>query len=128
LKSVNQLKAYARAWWGYRVHVGVIGVFRLVLDGMCLGLSGVEEVVSRLSSFRVPGFNFRFVDRECEARAVLDVSGGVVMGGWITVVYGPKGCGKTELFRALYNTSREAGGVDFIIVRSGGRLGGLTSS
>jgi energy-coupling factor transporter ATP-binding protein EcfA2 len=85
---------------------------------MCLGLSGVEEVVSRLSSFRVPGFNFRFVDREREARAVLDVSGGVVMGGWITVVYGPKGCGKTELFRALYNASREAGGVDFIIVRS----------
>ncbi|MFZ8795293.1 MAG: ATP-binding protein, partial [Acidilobaceae archaeon] len=103
---------------GYRVHVGVIGVFRLVLDGMCLGLSGVEEVVSRLSSFRVPGFNFRFVDRECEARAVLDVSGGVVMGGWITVVYGPKGCGKTEFFRALYNASREAGGGDFIIVRS----------
>jgi ABC-type transporter Mla maintaining outer membrane lipid asymmetry ATPase subunit MlaF len=91
-------------------------------------LSAVEEVVSRLSSFRVPGFNFRFVDREREARAVLDVSGGVVMGGWITVVYGPKGCGKTEFFRALYNASREAGGVDFIIVRSGGRLGGLTSS
>jgi energy-coupling factor transporter ATP-binding protein EcfA2 len=85
---------------------------------MCLGLSGVEEVVSRLSSFRVPGFNFRFVDREREARAVLDVSAGVVMGGWITVVYGPKGCGKTELFRALYNASREAGGVDFVIVRS----------
>jgi energy-coupling factor transporter ATP-binding protein EcfA2 len=85
---------------------------------MCLGLSAVEEVVSRLSSFRVPGFNFRFVDREREARAVLDVSGGVVMGGWITVIYGPKGCGKTELFRALYNASQEAGGVDFIIVRS----------
>jgi energy-coupling factor transporter ATP-binding protein EcfA2 len=81
-------------------------------------LSAVEEVVSRLSSFRVPGFNFRFVEREREARAVLDVSGGVVMGGWITVVYGPKGCGKTELFRALYNASREAGGVDFVIVRS----------
>jgi hypothetical protein len=128
LESVNRLEARARAWRGYQVHVGVIGVFRLVLDGMCLGLSGVEEVVSRLSSFRVPGFNFRFVDREREARAVLDVSGGVVMGGWITVVYGPKGCGKTELFRALYNASREAGGVDFIIVRSGGRLGGLTSS
>ena len=118
MKSVNRLEVRARVWRGYRVHVGVIGVFRLVLDGMCLGLSGVEEVVSRLSSFRVPGFNFRFVDREREARAVLDVSGGVVMGGWITVVYGPKGCGKTELFRALYNASREAGGVDFVIVRS----------
>jgi hypothetical protein len=45
------------------------------------GLSAVEEVVSRLSSFRVPGFNFRFVDREREARAVLDVSADVVMGG-----------------------------------------------
>jgi energy-coupling factor transporter ATP-binding protein EcfA2 len=118
LESVNWLEVRARAWRGYRVHVGVIGVFRLVLDGMCLGLSGVEEVVSRLSSFRVPGFNFRFVDREREARAILDVSGGVVMGGWITVIYGPKGCGKTELFRALYNVSREAGGVDFVIVRS----------
>jgi ABC-type transporter Mla maintaining outer membrane lipid asymmetry ATPase subunit MlaF len=85
---------------------------------MCLGLPGVEEVVSRLSSSRVPGFNFRFVDMEREARAILDVSGGVVMGGWITVVYGPKGCGKTELFRALYNASRGAGGVDFVIVRS----------
>jgi energy-coupling factor transporter ATP-binding protein EcfA2 len=118
LESVNRLEARARAWWVYQVHVGVIGVFRLMLDGMCLGLSDVEEVVSRLSSFRVPGFNFRFVDREREARAILDVSGGVVMGGWITVVYGPKGCGKTELFRALYNASRGAGGVDFVIVRS----------
>jgi energy-coupling factor transporter ATP-binding protein EcfA2 len=112
---------------------------------------GIEEIVSRLSSFRVPGFDFRFVGREREAiallssfrvprklsfkkapnievpgfvgrereaRAFLDKGEKAVLNGMITVLYGPKGCGKTELFRTLYNVSREAGGVDFIIVRS----------
>jgi hypothetical protein len=79
-----------------------------------------ERVVSRLSSYRVSieGVgSVRFVDRWGEVRAVLDPGFKVVLGGMVTVLYGPKGCGKTSLFRALHDVVRDVGGdVDVLIV------------
>ena len=43
-----------------------------------------------------------------------------VLNGMITVLYGPKGCGKTSLFKALYEvvTSMQDADVDVVIVGS----------
>jgi hypothetical protein len=59
---------------------------------------------------------FNFVDRELEVRRLLDPGEGVIVGGWVTVLYGPKGCGKTELFRALSSTVASLSDVDIDIV------------
>ena len=79
-----------------------------------------ERVVSRLNSYRVSieGVgSVRFVDRWGEVRAILDPGFKVVLGGMVTVLYGPKGCGKTSLFRALHDAVRGVGGdVDVLIV------------
>jgi ABC-type cobalamin/Fe3+-siderophores transport system ATPase subunit len=50
----------------------------------------------------------------------LDESEKAVLNGMITVLYGPKGCGKTSLFKALHEivTSMEDTDVDVIIVGS----------
>ncbi len=81
-----------------------------------------ERVASRLSSYRVSieGVgSVRFVDRWGEVRAILDPGFKVVLGGMITVLYGPKGCGKTSLFRALHDVVKGVGGdVDVLIVSS----------
>jgi energy-coupling factor transporter ATP-binding protein EcfA2 len=44
----------------------------------------------------------RFVDRELEVEKIIDERERAVLGGMVNVLYGPKGCGKTTLFRALH--------------------------
>ena len=63
--------------------------------------------------------SLRFVDRVREAKAILDESEKAVLNGMITVLYGPKGCGKTSLFKALHEivTSMDID-VDVVIVGS----------
>jgi len=83
----------------------------------------LERIVSRLEGHPLPlpiHAPLRFVDRVREARAVLDESEKVVLNGMITVLYGPKGCGKTSLFKVLYEvvTSMEDADVDVVIVGS----------
>jgi len=83
-----------------------------------------ERVVSRLNSYRVSieGVgSVRFVDRWGEVRAILDPGFKVVLGGMVTVLYGPKGCGKTSLFRALHDVVRGVGGDVDVLIVSGGR-------
>ena len=83
----------------------------------------IERVTLSLTRYTMTELNIgplRFVDRVREARAVLDESEKVVLNGMITVLYGPKGCGKTSLFKALYEvvTSMEDADVDIVIVSS----------
>jgi energy-coupling factor transporter ATP-binding protein EcfA2 len=83
----------------------------------------LERIVSRLEGHPLPlpvHAPLRFVDRVREARAVLDEGEKVVLNGMITVLYGPKGCGKTSLFKVLYEvvTSMEDADVDVVIVGS----------
>jgi len=52
---------------------------------------------------RRKGFSWRFVDREAEAREILGL-GRAIRDREITILYGPKGCGKTTLLLALANT------------------------
>ncbi len=83
----------------------------------------LERIVPRLEGHPLPLPSYgslRFVDRMREAKAILDESEKVVLNGMITVLYGPKGCGKTSLFKVLYEvvTSMEDADVDVVIVSS----------
>ena len=83
----------------------------------------LERIVSRLEGHPLPlpvHAPLRFVDRVREAKAILDEGEKVVLNGMITVLYGPKGCGKTSLFKVLYEvvTSMEDTDVDMVIVSS----------
>jgi len=61
----------------------------------------IKEIISRMHSSKTKlGF---FVDREAEAREILGL-GRAIRDGEITILYGPKGCGKTTLLLALANT------------------------
>ncbi|MFZ8788749.1 MAG: ATP-binding protein, partial [Acidilobaceae archaeon] len=82
----------------------------------------LERIVTRLEGHPLPlpvHAPLRFVDRVREAKAILDESEKAVLNGMITVLYGPKGCGKTSLFKALYEvvTSMD-NDVDVVIVGS----------
>jgi ABC-type glutathione transport system ATPase component len=96
------------------------------------GSGFIERVISRLNSYRVSieGVgSVRFVDRWGEVRAVLDPGFKVVLGGMVTVLYGPKGCGKTSLFRALHDVVKGGGEMlmsSLLVVE--GRLGRLRGS
>ncbi len=62
----------------------------------------INKIISKMHSYEIRhrGFSWRFVDREKEVEDI--VSGeGIVGEGMITVLYGPKGCGKSTLFGAL---------------------------
>jgi predicted AAA+ superfamily ATPase len=81
----------------------------------------VAEVTGRLKSYRIQDDNlwYSFVDRELEVTRILDPRVGVVAGGLITVLYGPKGCGKTSLFKALrYALEGVESDIDIVIVSS----------
>ena len=79
------------------------------------------EVTGKLKSYRIQEDNlwYSFVDRELEVTRILDPRVGVVAGGLITVLYGPKGCGKTSLFKALrYALESVESDIDIVIVSS----------
>ena len=83
----------------------------------------LERIVPRLEGHPLPLPShgpLRFVDRVREAKAILDEGEKAVLNGMITVLYGPKGCGKTSLFKVLYEvvTSMEDADVDVVIVGS----------
>ena len=81
----------------------------------------VAEVTGRLKSYRIQEDSlwYSFVDRELEVTRILDPRVGVVAGGLITVLYGPKGCGKTSLFKVLrYALEGIESDVDIVIVSS----------
>jgi len=82
----------------------------------------IERVTLSLTRYTMTEPNIgslRFVDRVREAKAILDESEKAVLNGMITVLYGPKGCGKTSLFKALHEivTSMD-NDVDVVIVGS----------
>jgi len=60
----------------------------------------VSEVASALHGYETD-MGVRFVDRVAEVEWLLDKLI-TKWAGYITVLYGPKGCGKTTLFRALH--------------------------
>jgi len=62
----------------------------------------VDEIISRMHSYETD--LGRFVDREGEAREILGAGRGVIRDGNITILYGPKGCGKTTLFVTLISS------------------------
>jgi energy-coupling factor transporter ATP-binding protein EcfA2 len=83
----------------------------------------IERVTLSLTRYTMTEPNIgslRFVDRVREAKAILDESEKAVLNGMITVLYGPKGCGKTSLFKALHDivTSMEDADVDVVLVGS----------
>jgi energy-coupling factor transporter ATP-binding protein EcfA2 len=83
----------------------------------------IERVTLSLARYTITEPNIgplRFVDRVREARAVLDEGEKAVLNGMITVLYGPKGCGKTSLFKALHDivTSMQDADIDVVIVSS----------
>jgi energy-coupling factor transporter ATP-binding protein EcfA2 len=83
----------------------------------------IERVTLSLTRYTMTEPNIgplRFVDRVREAKAILDESEKAVLNGMITVLYGPKGCGKTSLFKALHEivTSMQDTDVDVVIVGS----------
>jgi energy-coupling factor transporter ATP-binding protein EcfA2 len=83
----------------------------------------IERVTLGLTRYTITEPNIgplRFVDRVREAKAILDESEKAVLNGMITVLYGPKGCGKTSLFKALHDivTSMEDADTDVVIVGS----------
>jgi energy-coupling factor transporter ATP-binding protein EcfA2 len=91
------------------------------------GVRGLKELIERvtlgLTRYTITELNIgslRFVDRVREAKAILDESEKAVLNGMITVLYGPKGCGKTSLFKALHEivTSMEDADVDVVLVGS----------
>ena len=62
----------------------------------------VDGIVSRMHSYRTDlGV---YVDREKEAWEVLGFGRGVIRDGTISILYGPRGCGKTTLFAALISS------------------------
>jgi len=76
--------------------------------------SVIEDIKARIHSYRVrsrvPGVRPRFVDRDPEVERILS-DPLVFAHGMVTVLYGPKGCGKTTLFEAIHQVagSREHG-------------------
>jgi len=83
----------------------------------------IERVTLSLTRYTIIEPNIgplRFVDRVREAKAILDESEKAVLNGMITVLYGPKGCGKTSLFKALHDivTSMQDADIDVVIVGS----------
>jgi energy-coupling factor transporter ATP-binding protein EcfA2 len=80
----------------------------------------VRNVIDRLHRHEIDESGvgrYRFVDRDVEARKIIDENENVISSGWVTVLYGPKGCGKTRFFEALYNALEDVNtDIDMIIV------------
>jgi energy-coupling factor transporter ATP-binding protein EcfA2 len=81
-----------------------------------IGGDWLGEAIARMHQQRTRiGY---FVDRDYEARRVLGWDVRIVEGGMITVLYGPKGCGKTTFFEVLHIASRSFRWFEVIIVSS----------
>lgn len=76
-----------------------------------------DEIISRMHEYKTD--LGEFVDREVEAREILkEELGSVVEGGRITVLYGPKGCGKSTFFKVLSEAAEQASAkLDIMIVK-----------
>jgi AAA+ ATPase superfamily predicted ATPase len=61
----------------------------------------IAKITNTMKKLRTP-LGTRFVDRELEVEKIIDERERAVLGGMVNVLYGPKGCGKTTLFRALH--------------------------
>ena len=61
----------------------------------------IAKITNTMKKLRTP-LGTRFVDRELEVEKIIDEHERAVLGGMVNVLYGPKGCGKTTLFRALH--------------------------
>jgi len=74
--------------------------------------SVIEDIKARIHSYRVrsrvPGVRPRFVDRDPEVERILS-DPLVFVHGMVTVLYGPKGCGKTTLFEAIHQVANPRG-------------------
>jgi replication-associated recombination protein RarA len=80
----------------------------------------IREIIERLRRYEIDESSvgrYRFVDRDVEARKIINENENVISLGWVTVLYGPKGCGKTRFFEALYNALEDVDtDIDMIIV------------
>jgi hypothetical protein len=63
----------------------------------------IVKIISAVKNYRTP-LGVKFVDRELEVEKVINEEEKAIFNGMINVLYGPKGCGKTTLFRALQST------------------------
>jgi len=87
----------------------------------------VSDVISRVHGY-VTRSDAKFVDRELEISSILGKDR-VVVHSYVTVLYGPKGCGKTALFEALSRVVDPGShGVLVVVARreardEGGRVG-----
>ncbi|RLF15605.1 MAG: hypothetical protein DRJ66_04135 [Thermoprotei archaeon] len=83
-------------------------------------MSAIDIVLKRLREYSIevlPDITVRFVDRDYEVENVLEKK--VFTPGWITVLYGPKGCGKSTLFNALKYAIKDFDiNLDIIVVSS----------
>jgi energy-coupling factor transporter ATP-binding protein EcfA2 len=61
----------------------------------------IAKITNTMKKLRTP-LGTRFVDRELEVEKIIDERERAVLGGMVNVLYGPRGCGKTTLFRALH--------------------------
>jgi energy-coupling factor transporter ATP-binding protein EcfA2 len=82
----------------------------------------VSRIIDGIKQYRIIEVGvgeYSFIDREVEVRSIFTSEKGVVLGGWITVLYGPKGCGKSRFFEVLSQITSEIGvDTDIVIVSS----------
>jgi ABC-type dipeptide/oligopeptide/nickel transport system ATPase subunit len=80
----------------------------------------IEEIIDRAHSYEIyeEGIGrYRFVDRDNEIRKILKSSEYLFLGGRITVLYGPKGCGKSTLFKAVSHAVKDSDFEAILIAR-----------
>jgi energy-coupling factor transporter ATP-binding protein EcfA2 len=81
---------------------------------------GINVIISRAHSYEIyeEGIGrYRFVDRDNEIRKILKSSEYLFLGGRITVLYGPKGCGKSTLFEAVSHAVKDSDFEAILIAR-----------
>ena len=83
-------------------------------------MSVIDILLKRLKEYSIevlPDITIKFVDRDYEVENVIKKR--IFTPGWITVLYGPKGCGKSTLFNALRYAIKDSGiNLDLVIVSS----------
>jgi len=83
-------------------------------------MSVIDILLKRLKEYSIevlPDITVKFVDRDYEVKNVIKKR--IFTPGWVTVLYGPKGCGKSTLFNALRYAIKDLGiNLDLVIVSS----------